>query len=131
MNTEVGSTDGRLAVVRTWLVLLLIGAYRLGRCTVALIGLTYWLGAPVAIGWVLLAVLMRWTLLLQVGAALALIEAWHWPALLAVLIVAPRLLTILPGLIRTWGASVRHPRPRWSAPARADVAELATGAEHR
>ncbi len=114
MTASAGYGQVRLAVLRTWLALLLIGAYRLGRCAVALIGLTHWLGAPWASGLLLLAVLLRGTLLLQIGAALTLVVLWHWPALLALFTVAPRLLTILPGLIRTWGASARHPRPRWS-----------------
>lgn len=115
MTGNASSAPVRLAVVRTWLVLLLIGAYRLGRCAVAWIGLTHWLGAPWASALVLLVVLLRSTLLLQIGAALTLVALWHWPSLLALLAVAPRLLTVLPGLIRTWGAKVRHPRPRWSA----------------
>lgn len=114
MTAPVDSTQVRLAVVRTWLVLLLIAAYRLGRCAAAWLGCVHWLGAPWATGLVLLAVLLRWTLLLQIGAALALVVLWHWPALLALLAVAPRLLTVLPGLIRTWSSTVRHPRPRWS-----------------
>lgn len=114
MRIEVRSAKDWVAVARTWLVLLLIGTYRLGRCAVALVGLTHWLGVPWASALVLLAVLLRWTVLLQIGAALTLVTLWHWPALLAVTAVAPRLVTILPGLIRTWGASRRHPRPRWS-----------------
>jgi len=114
MRAAAQSGGDRLAVARTWLVLLLIAAYRLGRCAVAVVGLTHWLGLPWASALVLLAVLLRGPLLLQIGAALTLVALWHWPALLAVIAVAPRLVTILPGLIRTWGASRRHPRPRWS-----------------
>jgi hypothetical protein len=114
MRIEARSAGLRLAVARTWLVLLLIATYRLGRCVVVFAGLTHWLGAPWASALVLLVVLLRWTVLLQIGAALTLVTLWHWPALLAVIAVAPRLVTILPGLIRTWGASRRHPRPRWS-----------------
>ena len=113
MSRDARTEGIRLAVIRTWLALLLIGVYRLGRCAVALLGLAHWLGAPWAIVLVLLAVLLRWTVLLQIGAALALILWWHWPALLALIAVAPRLITVLPGLVRTWGARVRHPRPRW------------------
>lgn len=113
MIAQAGSGEPA-AVVRTWLVLLLIGAYRLGRCAVALIGLTHWLGAPAGIGLVLLAVLLRWRVALQIAAAVAMVALWRWPAWAALLAAAPRLLTILPGLIRTWGASLRHPRPRWS-----------------
>jgi len=122
MSADVHSVPVRLALARTWLVLLLLGAYRLARCAVALVGTAHWLGAPWAVVLVLVVALMRWTLLLQIGAALTLILWSHWPALLALIVVAPRLLAILPGLIRTWGARVRHPRPRWSATARADTA---------
>jgi hypothetical protein len=114
MSIEVQSAGDRVAVARAWLVLLLIGAYRLGRCAVVLVGLTHWVGLPWASALVLPAVLLRWTVLLQIGAALTLAALWRWPALLAVIAVAPRLVTILPGLIRTWSASRRHPRPRWS-----------------
>ena len=103
-----------LAVARTWMVLLLIGAYRIGRCAVAWVGLMHWVGAPWAVAMVLLAVVLRWRVLLQIVAALTFVTLWHWPALLAVIVVAPRLVTILPGLIRTWSARRRHPRPRWS-----------------
>ena len=114
MSTEARSAEDSVAVARTWLVLLLIAAYRLGRCAVAFVGLTHWLGVPWASALVLLAVLLRWKVLLQILVVLTLVTLWHWPALLAVIAVAPRLVTILPGLLRTWGASRRHPRPRWS-----------------
>lgn len=126
MSFEARRARVSLAVGRTWLVLLLIGGYRLARCAVAFIGAAQWLGAPWAGVVVLLVVFARWTVLLQIGAALALIAYWHWPALLALIAVAPRVVGILPGLIRTWGASVRHPRPRWNAPAQTDDAAIST-----
>jgi hypothetical protein len=119
------------AAVRTWLVLALIGAYRLTRCAVVWVGAAHALGAPWASALVLLAACARWTVLLQIGAAATLIALWGWPAPLALIIVAPRLITVLPGLIRTWGASVRHPRPRWSHAARADDNALPAGADLR
>jgi len=119
MRIEVRSAADLFAVARTALVLLLIGTYRLGRCAVVLVGVAHWLGAPGASALVLLAVLLRWNVLLQIGAALTLVTLWHWPASLAVIAVAPRLISMLPGLIRTWGASRRHPRPRWSSVAEA------------
>jgi hypothetical protein len=110
---RANAADG-FALVRTALALALIGAYRLSRCAVAFIGLAHALGLPWGSALMLLAVLLRWTPLLQIGAALTLIALWHWLALLSLIAVAPRLLTVLPGLIRAWGARVRHPRPRWS-----------------
>ena len=74
MRNDAGTAGIRRAVVRTWLALLLIGAYRLARCAMALLGVAHWLGAAWAIALVLLAALMRWTVLLQVGAAVALIR---------------------------------------------------------
>src|SRR5581483_12021250 len=44
MSIDAGSAGVRLATIRTWLALLLIGAYRLARCAVALLGLAHWLG---------------------------------------------------------------------------------------
>lgn len=115
MNVGLSAARVRLALARSGLLLLLLGAYRLARCALVWIGIGHGLGPLWATALVLLALLMRWRLLLQAAAALTLIAWWHWPVPLALLVVAPRLVTVLPGLIRTWGASVRHPRPRWSA----------------
>jgi hypothetical protein len=89
----------------------------------------HWFGLPWAAILVLLAACARWTVLLQLGAALTLIRWWHWPAVLALVAVAPRAITMLPGLIRTFGASVRHPRPRWSPPTQVDGAAVAARAD--
>jgi hypothetical protein len=39
---------------------------------------------------------------------------WDCPLLVALIVAAPRLVLMLPGLISTFLASRRHPRPRWS-----------------
>jgi hypothetical protein len=62
---------------------------------------------------------LRWPL--QLAALLGAL-AWHWPWFLALLFVAPRCLTCLPGWINWVVARRRHPPPRWaSAPVGAEM----------
>jgi hypothetical protein len=52
---------------------------------------------------------------LQIAVFFGALTVWHWPVALAVIVAAPRLILVLPGLISTFLASRRHPRPRWSS----------------
>jgi hypothetical protein len=52
---------------------------------------------------------------LQIAVFCGALLAWHWPPLLALIVAAPRLILMLPGLISTFLAARRHPRPRWSS----------------
>ena len=51
---------------------------------------------------------------LRIAVFFGALAVWHWPVLLALIVAAPRLVLMLPGLISTFLASRRHPRPRWS-----------------
>ena len=94
-------------------VLLLLAACSLLRLWLAVLALAVAVGT----GWALVAALalllagLFWPLRLAVffGA----LELWHWPLPAALVIAAPRLVLMLPGLVSTYLASKRHPRPRW------------------
>jgi hypothetical protein len=59
--------------------------------------------------------LLGFILPLQIAVLFGALTAWHWPPALAVIVAAPRLILVLPGLISTFLASRRHPRARWSS----------------
>lgn len=105
MNTARG--------IAVWLVLV---AYRLGRCAVALLGLAVLVGNVWAAALVVLAAAGGCNWLLRAAACFALLRLWHWPWPLAVLAAAPRLALVLPGLVTPLLAHWRHPRPLWAAP---------------
>ena len=82
-----------------------------------------WLGVLalaqlVGLGWaIVLAVallLSGFMLPLRIAVFFGALGLWHWPLLVALIVAAPRLVLMLPGLISTFLASRRHPRPRWS-----------------
>ncbi|HTW75020.1 MAG TPA: hypothetical protein VMD56_08910 [Steroidobacteraceae bacterium] len=102
-------TSGLLALALLW-------AYRLARAAVALVGLAAWLGDGWAALIVALAAAARLHWVLRVAAGLTLLLLWRWPWWVALPLAVPRLPLVLPGLINTGLARVRHPRPRWPAP---------------
>jgi hypothetical protein len=51
---------------------------------------------------------------LRIAVFFGALVLWHWPLLVALIVAAPRLVLMLPGLMSTFLASRRHPRPRWS-----------------
>jgi hypothetical protein len=82
-----------------------------------------WLGVLalaqlVGLGWaIVLAVallLSGFMLPLRIAVFFGALVLWHWPLLVALIVAAPRLVLMLPGLMSTFLASRRHPRPRWS-----------------
>ena len=91
--------------------LLLFGVSWLWACVAGL-------GYGVGTGWALLLVgVLLWLRLfvpLQVAALFGAIAVWHLPLVLALLLAAPRVFLMLPGIISTHLANLRHPRVRWS-----------------
>ena len=96
--------------------LLLLWVYRLARAGVALLALAQLLGYGWATPLWLLLVAARLTWALRLAAFAGLIGLAHWPWWAALIGSMPRLLLVLPGLVRTALARVRHPRPLWPAP---------------
>jgi hypothetical protein len=111
------TTLGRFANGMPRRAALLVG---LAACTLLRLWLAV-LALAVAVGtaWAIVATLalllagLLWPLRMAVffGA----LVLWHWPLPAALVIAAPRLVLMLPGLIATLLASKRHPRPRWSS----------------
>jgi hypothetical protein len=126
-GTNARSTGAAVvrAAGRTSLAVLLLVLYPLGRCAVAAVGLMHWLGAGWGSAALLVAVCLRWTVLWQLAALLTLVRLWHWPILAALPCVAPRLVLVLPGLVSSWLATLRHPRPRWDTWMSADGSRAA------
>lgn len=93
-----------------------LAAFTLLRVWLGVLGLAELIGVDWAIVVALALLLCRLTLPLQIAIFVGAFAAWHWPLLLAVIVAAPRLVLVLPGLISTLLAARRHPRPRWSSP---------------
>ena len=104
-----------MQLARGILALAALWAYRLARAVVAFLGFSLWLGVGWAVAILLLAAAFRWHWVLRVSACLALLLLWHWPWWVALPVSMPRALLMLPGLINTAAARVRHPRPVWPA----------------
>jgi hypothetical protein len=87
-----------------------VGALRLWLAT---LGLAQLIGVDwaLALALGLLLIGMLWPL--QIAVFCGALLVWHWPPLLALMVAAPRLILMLPGLISTFLAARRHPRPRW------------------
>jgi hypothetical protein len=97
----------------------------LAACTLLRLWLAV-LAMAVAIGtvWAIVATLalllagLRFTGLLwplRMAVFFGAMVLWHWPLPAALVIAAPRLFLMLPGLVATFLASKRHPRPRWGS----------------
>ncbi len=94
-------------------VLLLLALYRLGRFVLAVQALAHFTGVGWAILAGLLAAVLRLTWLLQAAAFWGAWQLWHWPWPLALIGAMPRAFLMLPGLLLTLKARLRHPRPVW------------------
>jgi uncharacterized membrane protein len=92
-----------------------LAAFTALRLWLAVLGLAQIVGLGWAIAVAASLLLLRLIWPLQIAVLLGALLVWHWPPALAVIVAAPRLILILPGLISTFLASRRHPRPRWSA----------------
>jgi len=104
-----------MRTLRRAAVLLGLAACTLLRLWLAVLALAVAVGT----GWAVVAVLalllagLLWPL--RIAVFFGAVALWHWPLAAALLIAAPRLLLMLPGLIAAFLASKRHPRPRWSS----------------
>jgi hypothetical protein len=92
-----------------------LALFRLGRFALGVWGLAVELGPLWALAAALLAVGWRAWLPLRIGVFLGAMALWHWPWFAALALAAPRLLLMLPGLIASALARLRHPRARWPA----------------
>lgn len=106
-----------MAPLRGLIVVLPLWLYRLARCVIAGFALASLIAPLLSAILVLLCAVLELQWVLRILAAFALWRLAHWPLWAAVLAAAPRLLLVLPGLITMWLARLRHPRPRWPAPA--------------
>lgn len=90
-----------------------LAVFRLGRIVLGAIGLWQLLGPVWAIPALASLLLWRFTIPLRVGVVLAAVHLWSLPWIVALLLAAPRIPLMLPGLIATALARLRHPRPVW------------------
>ena len=92
-----------------------LAAFGVLRIWIGVLGLAQLIGMDWAV--VLAAGLLLCGLLLplRIAVVYGAVTVWHWPLLLALILAAPRLILVLPGLISTFLAARRHPRPRWRA----------------
>jgi hypothetical protein len=91
-----------------------LAAFALLRAWLAVLGLAELVGVAWGIALTIALLLVGLMLPVRIAVFFGALAVWHWPALLAVVVAAPRLVLMLPGLISTFLASRRHPRPRWS-----------------
>jgi hypothetical protein len=90
-----------------------VAVFRLGQVALGTLGLWQILGPVWAVAALALLILMRFTIPVRIGVFLAAVYLWHLPWIAGLLLAAPRLPLMLPGLIATALARVRHPRPVW------------------
>jgi hypothetical protein len=91
-----------------------LAAFVLMRVWIGVLGLAALVGPAWAIVLVAVLLLSGLMLPLRIAVFFGALAVWHWPVLLALIVAAPRLVLMLPGLISTFLASRRHPRPRWN-----------------
>jgi hypothetical protein len=91
-----------------------LAAFMLMRIWIGVLGLAQLVGPAWAIVLALLLLLSGFMLPLRIAIFFGALAVWHWPLLPALIVAAPRLVLMLPGLISTFLAGRRHPRPRWS-----------------
>jgi hypothetical protein len=91
-----------------------LAAFALLRIWLGVLALAALVGQAWAIVLVAVLLLSGLMLPLRIAVFFGALAVWHWPVLVALIVAAPRLLLMLPGLISTFLASRRHPRPRWS-----------------
>jgi hypothetical protein len=90
-----------------------LGALRVARFVIALDGIGHEFGTPWAVIAAVALLALRLDLAIRVLAFLTLVALWRWPWIGALALTAPRLLLVLPGLVATTLAQLRHPQPRW------------------
>lgn len=102
-----------MAVIKRSVGLVALTLVLLVRVWFGIAGLAQILGQGWAVLSVALLLACGWLLPLQIAAFFGAWAVWHWPAPAAVIVAAPRLVLVLPGLVSTLLARWRHPRPRW------------------
>ncbi|HEY3730979.1 MAG TPA: hypothetical protein VGL28_06925 [Steroidobacteraceae bacterium] len=102
--------------VRRILGLTLLAGITLLRLWLCVLGLALLVGDAAAVVLTVALLLMRMLLPLRIALLVGAVVVLHWSFLLAVVLAAPRLLLMLPGLIAAFLARRRHPRPRWRSP---------------
>jgi hypothetical protein len=90
-----------------------LAVFRIGRAILGVFGLWQLLGPVWAIAGVAALVLLRFTIPVRIGVVLAAVYLWGLPWIVALLLAAPRIPLMVPGLISMALARVRHPRPVW------------------
>jgi hypothetical protein len=90
-----------------------LAVFRLGRFVLGTLGLWVVLGPPWAVLGVAALLLFRISAPIRIGALLGATSLLGWPWVVALVLAAPRLWLVLPGLISTLLARRRHPRPLW------------------
>lgn len=90
-----------------------LALFRLGRAAFGIMGLWKVLGPAWAVAGLAALVLLRFTLPVRIGVVLAAVYAWYLPWTAALLLAAPQVPLMLPGLIATALARLRHRRPDW------------------
>jgi len=93
-------------------VLIAVAVFRLGQVVLGTVGLWQLVG-PVWAAAGLAALLLRLTIPLRIGVVLAGVYLWSLPWVAALLLAAPRIPLMLPGLISLGIARLRHPPPVW------------------
>jgi hypothetical protein len=92
-----------------------LAVFGLTRAWIGVLGLAQVTGVDWAIVISAALLLCGFRLPLRIAVFFGALTVWHWPLVLAVIVAAPRLILMLPGLMSTFLASRRHPRPRWSS----------------
>jgi len=87
--------------------------FLVARAAAALLGLVQAIGPIWGVAAAVTLLWLRCLRALQITIFLGALTVWHWPALLALFLAAPRAFLVLPGLIATFLANRRHPRARW------------------
>jgi len=90
-----------------------LAVFRAGRVVLGVFGLWQLLGPVCAVAGLAALVLLRFTIPIRIGVVLAAAYLWELPWIVALLLAAPRIPLMLPGLISTALARVRHRRPIW------------------
>jgi hypothetical protein len=91
-----------------------LAAFMLLRAWLGVLALAQLVGLAWAVVLAVALLLSGFMLPLRIAVFFGALALWHWPLPVALIVAAPRLFLMLPGLISTFLASRRHPRPRWS-----------------
>ncbi|HEY1726588.1 MAG TPA: hypothetical protein VGF89_14290 [Steroidobacteraceae bacterium] len=105
-----------MKAARRIISLALLAAVTILRLWLCVLGWALLVGNVAAVAITAALLLLRMLLPLRIALLVGAVAVLHWSYLLAVVLAAPRLLLMLPGLIAALLARWRHPRARWRAP---------------